>query len=240
LLNCRLGHKIGKHIIPSVLCLESLCVFRSVDDLQHFFKPLSLQFEKRFFFSRTFNIRPEDYLTISVRSSILCFLCNVTLSGIWSMPNTPFPVWSTPSCLSSDSFQDKGNVCLRVFDGTAIGFDSVIIIGGIQWSLFFDNFPLPNTFILKLSFPPISCRCFSSWKIDCLWQWWGSDRMDWFRLHWPKQTKQNSILPAKSVSQPTCVNIHRYDREIAWPRLLLRICNSASRFWYNRVKECNY
>jgi hypothetical protein len=60
-----------------------------VDDLQHFFKPLSLQFEKRFFFSRTFNIRPEDYLTIS----------------------------------------DKGNVCLRVFDGTAIGFDSVIIIG---------------------------------------------------------------------------------------------------------------
>ncbi|RLM56311.1 aspartic proteinase Asp1-like [Panicum miliaceum] len=70
-------------------CMKADFSVRSVDDLQHFFKPLSLQFEKRFFFSRTFNIRPEDYLTIS----------------------------------------DKGNVCLRVFDGTAIGYDSVIIIG---------------------------------------------------------------------------------------------------------------
>jgi len=70
-------------------CMKADFSVRSVDDVKHFFKPLTLQFGKRFFFSRTFNIRPEDYLTIS----------------------------------------DKGNVCLRVFDGTAIGYDSVIIIG---------------------------------------------------------------------------------------------------------------
>ncbi|OEL19840.1 Aspartyl protease APCB1 [Dichanthelium oligosanthes] len=72
-------------------CMKADFSVRSVDDVKHFFKPLSLQFEKRFFFSRTFNIRPEDYLIIS----------------------------------------DKGNVCLGVFDGTAIGYDSAIIIGDV-------------------------------------------------------------------------------------------------------------
>nr|CAB3467760.1 unnamed protein product [Digitaria exilis] len=72
-------------------CLKADFSVRSVDDVKHLFKPISLQFERHFFFSRTFNIRPEDYLIIS----------------------------------------DKGNVCLGVFDGAAIGYDSVIIVGDV-------------------------------------------------------------------------------------------------------------
>ncbi|CAN6207992.1 unnamed protein product [Urochloa humidicola] len=72
-------------------CMKADFSVRSVDDVKHLFKPLSLQFEKRFLFSRNFNIRPEDYLIIS----------------------------------------DKGNICLGVFDGMTMGYDSVIIVGDI-------------------------------------------------------------------------------------------------------------
>lgn len=104
-----------------------------MDDVKHFFKPLSLQFEKQFFFSRTFNIRPEDYLIISVSSYHVFRLESLSVRCII---NAEFPI----CCLNNivtlllGSFQDKGNVCLGVFDGTAIGYDSVIIVGGIQWS----------------------------------------------------------------------------------------------------------
>jgi hypothetical protein len=31
--------------------------------------------------------------------------------------------------------------------------------------------------------------------------------MDWFRLHQPKRTKQNSFVPEETIAQPTFVNI---------------------------------
>jgi hypothetical protein len=34
------------------------------------------------------------------------------------------------------SFQDKGNVCLGVLNGTTIGYDSEVIVGGIWWPFF--------------------------------------------------------------------------------------------------------
>lgn len=54
---------------------------RSVEDVKHFFKPLSLQFEKRFFFSRTFNIRPEHYLVISDKGNVCLGVLNGTTIG---------------------------------------------------------------------------------------------------------------------------------------------------------------
>lgn len=71
---------------------------RSVEDVKHFFKPLSLQFEKRFFFSRTFNIRPEHYLVISVGSHPMrCFLVHL----IDTTPHTPFPLRGTATATAS-------------------------------------------------------------------------------------------------------------------------------------------
>ncbi|TKW20898.1 hypothetical protein SEVIR_4G198100v4 [Setaria viridis] len=86
----RFVHDDSDKTLP--FCMKADFSVRSVDDVKHFFKPLSLQFKKQFFFSRTFNIRPEDYLIVS----------------------------------------DKGNVCLGVLDGTAIGYDSVIIVGDVS------------------------------------------------------------------------------------------------------------
>ncbi|KXG19766.1 aspartyl protease APCB1-like isoform X2 [Sorghum bicolor] len=62
-------------------CMKADFPVRSVDDVKHFFKPLSLQFEKRFFFSRTFNIRPEDYLVISDKGNVCLGVLDGTTIG---------------------------------------------------------------------------------------------------------------------------------------------------------------
>lgn len=62
-------------------CMKSDFPVRSVEDVKHFFKPLSLQFEKRFFFSRTFNIRPEHYLVISDKGNVCLGVLNGTTIG---------------------------------------------------------------------------------------------------------------------------------------------------------------
>lgn len=62
-------------------CMKSDFPVRSVEDVKHFFKPLSLQFEKRFFFSRTFNIGPEDYLVISDKGNVCLGVLNGTTIG---------------------------------------------------------------------------------------------------------------------------------------------------------------
>ncbi|KAJ1258944.1 hypothetical protein BS78_10G114900 [Paspalum vaginatum] len=62
-------------------CMKADFSVRSVDDVKHFFKPLSLQFKKRFFFSRTFNIRPEDYLIISDKGNVCLGVLNGTELG---------------------------------------------------------------------------------------------------------------------------------------------------------------
>ncbi|CAN6198030.1 unnamed protein product [Urochloa humidicola] len=62
-------------------CMKADFSLRSVDDVKHFFKPLSLQFEKRFFLSRTFNIRPEDYLIISDKGNVCLGVLDGTMMG---------------------------------------------------------------------------------------------------------------------------------------------------------------
>ncbi|XP_066371443.1 aspartyl protease APCB1-like [Miscanthus floridulus] len=62
-------------------CMKADFPVRSVDDVKYFFKPLSLQFEKRFFFSRTFNIRPEDYLIISDKGNVCLGVLDGTTIG---------------------------------------------------------------------------------------------------------------------------------------------------------------
>ncbi|WVZ81616.1 hypothetical protein U9M48_028971 [Paspalum notatum var. saurae] len=62
-------------------CMKADFSVRSVDDVKHFFKPLSLQFNKWFFFSRTFNIRPEDYLIISDKGNVCLGVLNGTELG---------------------------------------------------------------------------------------------------------------------------------------------------------------
>uniref|UniRef100_A0A0E0E0D0 Peptidase A1 domain-containing protein n=1 Tax=Oryza meridionalis TaxID=40149 RepID=A0A0E0E0D0_9ORYZ len=80
-------------------CMKPNFPVRSMDDVKHLFKPLSLVFKKRLFIlPRTFVIPPEDYLIIS----------------------------------------DKNNICLGVLDGTEIGHDSAIVIGGGYLTFFFD------------------------------------------------------------------------------------------------------
>jgi hypothetical protein len=54
------------------------------------------------------------------------------------------------------SFQDKGNVCLGVLNGTTIGYDSVVIVGGIWWPFFsWQNFDCTILFLRNL-FKPVS------------------------------------------------------------------------------------
>lgn len=50
--------------------------------------------------------------------------------------------------------QDKNNICLGVLDGTEIGHDSAIVIGGIHLTFSFGTFLLPNslTVVSKLAF----------------------------------------------------------------------------------------
>ncbi|CAD6339578.1 unnamed protein product [Miscanthus lutarioriparius] len=62
-------------------CMKADFPVRSVDDVKRFFKPLSLEFEKRFFFSRTFNIRPEDYLIISDKGNVCLGVLDGTTIG---------------------------------------------------------------------------------------------------------------------------------------------------------------
>ncbi|CAL5037997.1 unnamed protein product [Urochloa decumbens] len=62
-------------------CMKADFSVRSVDDVKQFFKPLSLQFEKRFFFSKTFNIQPEDYLIISDKGNICLGVLDGTKMG---------------------------------------------------------------------------------------------------------------------------------------------------------------
>jgi len=61
-----------------------------------------------------------------------CFLH--LINTVYSISYLKYSSTHTTSWFSWYSFQDKGNVCLGVLDGTTIGYDSVIIVGGIQWS----------------------------------------------------------------------------------------------------------
>uniref|UniRef100_J3MD53 Peptidase A1 domain-containing protein n=2 Tax=Oryza brachyantha TaxID=4533 RepID=J3MD53_ORYBR len=52
-------------------CMKPDFPVRSLDDVKHLFKPLSLEFKKRWFLlPRTFTIPPEDYLIISDKNNI--------------------------------------------------------------------------------------------------------------------------------------------------------------------------
>ncbi|CAL5052336.1 unnamed protein product [Urochloa decumbens] len=62
-------------------CMKADFSVRSVDDVKQLFKPLSLQFEKQFFFSKTFNIRPEDYLIISDKGNVCLGVLDGTTMG---------------------------------------------------------------------------------------------------------------------------------------------------------------
>ncbi|CAN6164317.1 unnamed protein product [Urochloa humidicola] len=62
-------------------CMKANFSVRSMDDVKHFFKPLSLQFEKRFFFSKTFNIQPEYYLIISDKGNVCLGVLDGTTMG---------------------------------------------------------------------------------------------------------------------------------------------------------------
>jgi hypothetical protein len=63
-------------------CMKPNFPVRSMDDVKHLFKPLSLVFKKRLFIlPRTFVIPPEDYLIISVSfHDQLSYLSNVQLN----------------------------------------------------------------------------------------------------------------------------------------------------------------
>jgi hypothetical protein len=74
------------------------CTFlRSVDDVKELFKPLELQFRKRWFvIPRTFTISPENYLIISVSSQA---------QQVTSL--TPFPLPGSSIMFSWDFYRRK-------------------------------------------------------------------------------------------------------------------------------------
>uniref|UniRef100_A0A0E0LA95 Peptidase A1 domain-containing protein n=1 Tax=Oryza punctata TaxID=4537 RepID=A0A0E0LA95_ORYPU len=63
-------------------CMKPNFPVRSMDDVKHLFKPLSLVFKKRWFIlPRTFIIPPEDYLIISDKNSICLGVLDGTYIG---------------------------------------------------------------------------------------------------------------------------------------------------------------
>ncbi|GAB4845155.1 hypothetical protein Ancab_038560 [Ancistrocladus abbreviatus] len=98
------------------VCWRSAVPFKSIDAAKKFFKPFTLSFENSK--NMLMEIPPEAYLIISVRTLKLFVRISGINNSTWHLTGSPF------------SFQELGNVCLGILDGSEVGWGDLNVLGG--------------------------------------------------------------------------------------------------------------